>query len=424
MHALDRPSADLVHDYHWLIGHEGARWLLAAQDMFRPDGGNLLQVGQRLRRDLPSERVGLILEQVDVRRRAAEKFPSSGRMFFTRLGLEQATDAWVAGYKAARFPTDHPLVDLCCGIGGDLIALGQRGRASGVDRDPVAALCAQANLEAVGISEAKIVAKDVDATDVNDVAAWHIDPDRRPEGQRTTKATLAEPGPDVLVRLVSKSPSAAIKLAPAADLAEPWWAEAELEWISRARQCRQLVAWFGELAQYPGQRRATILRAVETPAEVQVNATFVGQPNVECSIAPRIGRYVFEPDAAILAAKLEGALAVEQKLSAIAGGLAYYTADSPTVHRALACFEVLDVRPFRQRPLRMWLRERGIGRLEIKKRGVSIDPETLRRQLQLDGPNEATVLLAPVGGRITAILARRVAASSSPESSPIHSSTG
>jgi hypothetical protein len=423
MHALYRPSADLVHDYHWLVGQEGARWLLAAQEMSGLGGGNLLQVSQRLRRDLPPERVRLVLEQVDLRRRASEKFPSAGRMFFTRLGLEQATDAWISRYKAARFPICQ-LADLCCGIGGDLMALAHRGRASGVDRDLVAALCAQANLEAVGVSEARIVTKDVDATDVNDVAPWHIDPDRRPTGRRTTKATLAEPAPEKLLQLLNKSPSAAIKLAPAADLAEPWWAEAELEWISRARQCRQLVAWFGPLAEHPGQRRATILRTVETPGEVQVAATFVGHANVECSIAPRIGRYVFEPDAAILAAKLEGALAAEQQLLALAADIAYYTADSSSVHRALACFEVLDVMPFRQSPLRMWLRERGIGRLEIKKRGVSIDPETLRRQLQLDGPNEATVLLAPIGGRITAILARRVAASSSPESSPIHSSTG
>jgi hypothetical protein len=151
----------------------------------------------------------------------------------------------------------------------------------------------------------------------------------------------------------------------------------------------------------------------------------VGQPGLECPIAPQIGRYVFEPDAAILAAKLEGALAVEQNLAAMAAGVAYYTADRPTTHSALACFEVLEVMPFREKPLREWLRERGIGRLEIKMRGVSMDPEKLRRQLRADGPDEATILLARIRGRVTAILARRVvAASSLPGSIPTHSSTG
>ena len=167
-----------------------------------------------------------------------------------------------------------------------------------------------------------------------------------------------------------------------------------------------------------------MLHAAEASEHVQVAATFVGQPHVECPVAPRIGRHVFEPDAAILAAKLEGALACEQKLLALAAGVPYYTADRPAAHPALACFEVLEAMPFREKQLRRWLRERGIGRLEVKKRGVSIDPETLRCQLRIDGPGEATILLARIRGRITAILARRVAANSSPGSSPIHSSTG
>jgi hypothetical protein len=424
MHSLDRPTADLVHDYHWLVSQEGAGWLSAAQSMSSLDSANLLQVNQRLRRDLPPNWARLVLEQLDLRGRAQEKFPDAGRMFFTRLGLEQATDAWIARYKAARFASGQLLADLCCGIGGDLMALAHGGPVRGIDRDPVAAQCAKANLEAVGCRHATIITKDIEADDLNDVAAWHIDPDRRPAGRRTTKTTHADPAPDVLVRLLGRSPSAAIKLAPAAELAEPWWAEAELEWISRSRQCRQLVAWFGRLAEHPGHRRATILRAADASDEVQVTATFVGQPVIECPIAPQIGRYVLEPEAAILAAKLEGALAVQQQLSALAPDIAYYTADRPSVHHALACFEVLDVMPFRKRQLRAWLHTRGIGRLEIKKRGVPIDPETLRHQMQLDGPDEAVILLARIHGRVTAILARRVAANSSPESSPTRSSTG
>jgi len=424
MHSLDKPSADLVRDYHWLVSHEGAGWLSAARGMSGLNGTNMLQVNERLRRDLPPGRVALILEQSDLRGRAVEKFPNAGQMFFTRLGLEQATDAWVARYKAARFPTGQPLADLCCGIGGDLLGLAQRGPVRGIDCDPVAAMCAKANLGAVGCQDTTVMTKDIQADDLNDVAAWHIDPDRRPAGRRTTKTALADPKPEVIAQLLNKSPSAAIKLAPAADLAETWWAEAELEWISRARQCRQLVAWFGQLAEYPGHRRATILRAGRTADKIQVAATFVGQPLIECPIAPQIGRYVFEPDAAILAAKLEGALAIQQHLSALAADVAYFAADSPSMHPALTCFKVLDVMPFRERQLRAWLHARGIGRLEIKKRGVPIDPETLRRRMQLDGPDAATLLLARIRNRITAILARRVAASSSPESIPTHSSTG
>ncbi len=70
-------------------------------------------------------------------------------MFFTARGLEQATDEIVAACTASRFPRGLPLAELCCGIGGDLLALAHRGPVVGVDRDPAAAILADANGRAV-----------------------------------------------------------------------------------------------------------------------------------------------------------------------------------------------------------------------------------------------------------------------------------
>jgi hypothetical protein len=95
-------------------------------------------------------------------------------------------------------------------------------------------------------------------------------------------------------------------------------------------------------------------------------------------------------------------------LQAVAGNVAYLTADKPQVSRLLAAFEVLDVMPYRANPLKSWLRSRGIGRLEVKKRGVDLDPQRIQRELQVPGDNEAALLLCRIQGRITAILAHRV----------------
>ena len=176
-------------------------------------------------------------------------------MFFTPLGLEQATDEFVAAYKASRFPPAQAVADLCCGLGGDLLALAARGAATGVDRDPVTALLAEANAPA----SAPILVADATAVDLRGCSAWHIDPDRRPTGRRTTRVELHEPGPEVIDRLRAARPEGAVKLAPAATLPEAWPQEAELEWIGRATECRQLVCWFGALAGEPGRRRATIV---------------------------------------------------------------------------------------------------------------------------------------------------------------------
>jgi THUMP domain-containing protein len=427
-------SAAVVADYEWLVGHDGARWLETAKSAAL-EQKSLANLATRLRQELPPERVHLVLEQLDLRQRAKEKFGAAERMFFTRVALEQATDQWVAAYKASRFPTGEPVADLCCGIGGDLLALAGRGPVWAIDRNRANIVLALANLQAAlgdnatpkleemafchGDYRVRFDAIDVEKmTGVGGLTAWHIDPDRRPAGKRTTKLEWSDPGSDVLTRLIANCPNGAIKLAPAADLEETWWGDAELEWIGRGRQCRQLVAWFGSLAKQPGKRRATAIQSAATsPNNIGADSnaiattTFSGEPDVEPEYAEQIGRYIFEPDAAVLAAKLEGALARQHGLMAITPGVAYFTADRPVGDALLDCFEVLEVMPYRTKVIRQWLTQRGIGRLEVKKRGVPLDPAEVRRELlgSHHSGEEVTLLLARVSGKVAAIFARRMA---------------
>lgn len=363
-----------------------------------------------LRTQLPPQRARLVLEQVELRERARKKFPDASRRLYTRLGLEQATDATVAAYKARRFRHGEPVADLCCGIGGDLVALAGRGPATGVERDPLVALLAEANLRAVEAEDGQntvwfpcgVVVADVAEFSVAGYWGWHIDPDRRPDGRRTTRLELHEPGPEVIDRLRGDCGTGAVKLAPAGVLSEHGLPEAELEWISRDRQCRQLVAWFGDLAEYPGHRRATLLGDSPVPMRTLVGEATCGPPAVQ-----PLGRYVFDPDAAVLAAGLLGVLAAEHGLAPFSATAAYLTGDRPLEDPMLACFEVLAAMPLDVKRLARHLRDRNIGRLEIKKRGLPHDPETLRRRLALRGELPGVLILASIGRSATAILARR-----------------
>jgi hypothetical protein len=57
--------------------------------------------------------------------------------------------------------------------------------------------------------------------------------------------------------------------------------------------------------------------------------------------------------------------------------------------------------------LRRWVRAAEIGVLEIKKRGINVDPAVLRKQLKLDGPNSATMVISRTGkGALVAIVER------------------
>jgi SAM-dependent methyltransferase len=400
-------SASIEQDYLWLAGDEAAGWLQAVAG----DRASLVVQASRLRKHLSASRAGLVLEQVELRRHAREKFPQADCMFFTRKGLQQATDHWVADYKSRRFPPGEPLADLCCGLGGDLLALARRGPAVGCERDPLTALLAQSNLRALGVTDAgapvQVRVEDAARFPVAEVAAWHIDPDRRPEGRRTTHLEGHQPDLDALTRLLSGGGDAAVKLAPATELPAAWAARAEAEWISRGRQCRQLVAWFGRLARHLGRRSATIVgdRPGAGPPGVR---TVVESAVPAAERASRPGRYLLEPDPAVLAAGLADVLAAEYGLWALTHGGGYLTGDRAiTDDPALECFEVTDVLPFDLKRLKQRLAAGDVGTLEIKKRGVAQDPQELRRRLGLRGSQPAVLLLAPIGSTVTAILARR-----------------
>ncbi len=401
---------ELLDDYRWLVGPSARAWLRRVEE----DRRDTLAIAQSLRRDLSAGRAHLLLEQVELRRRARDKFADAGSMFFTRTGLEQSTDQVVAAYKARRFEAYDGCVDLCCGIGGDFVALAREKAVAtclGVDRDRVVALLAAANVRRVS-TRARTVVADAGEFRVPDDYAWHLDPDRRPQGRRSTQLEWHSPDLAAVERLIRRCRHGSIKLAPAADVPDAWVDGVELEWISRRRQCRQLVVWTGDLAGSPGRRRATLLRAGSLDAE-PTDCSIVGRPAVSIAAASSVGRFVFEPDPAVLAADLSGELAARHGLERLAPRSAYLTSDRPTAEPLLACFEVEDVLPFDRKRLKRYLIEHGITRLEIKQRGLEIDPERLRKELQVGGARsgddgDRVLILARRDKKAVAILGKRV----------------
>ena len=390
-----------IDDFRWLVSGDAVPWLeKAAHTADDPD--SLLKTTVALRRDLGRARSHLAIAQIQLRRRGKVKFSQADRMFFTRQLLEQATDEQIGAYKAARYPESREILDLCCGIGGDLISLARRSVTRGVDCDPIAALLAAANCESLGLTSTSIHVEDAHQIPIADFAVWHLDPDRRPEGHRTTRLTSHEPDLATIERLLAVNRQGAIKLAPACSVPEHWRGEADLEWIGNRGECRQLVAWFGDLARYPGQRTATVLSNGALAA-----CSIRGDAHGEIPLAEHVGRYVFEPHSAVLAADLTGVLAAEYGLRAIAPDICYLTSDEAVESPMLTRFEVSETMPFNFRKLRTHLRQLGIGRLEIKKRGVRLSPEQVHSELALVGDGAATMLLMPMGKKVLAILCQR-----------------
>ncbi|WP_425614056.1 hypothetical protein NA78x_003909 [Anatilimnocola sp. NA78] len=394
-----------LSDYEWLASEAAAPLLRELQEKLGNGGQVDVRLAASLRKSQSASRTHLLLEQVELRSRARAKFSQPERMFFTRKGLEQSTDEAIAGVKAKRFATtadSMKVADLCCGIGGDLLALAGLGVAHGYDSDAVSALFAARNLEVLGRETSRALATKAAADSVQEATAWHIDPDRRPTGERTIELADYEPGPEFLKQLLEANVNGGVKIAPGADVHEREWTECEREWLGSRGECRQQVLWFGKLSMNAGQHVATVVDAAGKAT------SFAGDESTPITPADNIAAYVYEPDATVLAAHLAGAFAEQHELTGITSGGGYLTGDKEMFTPLLATFRVRDVLPFDVKKLKAYCRERDLGQLEIKKRNVELEPFRLRREIMAKGDEAAVIFITPFAGGVKAIVADRI----------------
>lgn len=395
-------------DYAWLTGTTAAAILT---DLAAEDRAAHRQI-RSLRKSLSAERTRLAVQQVELRAKGREKFgAAAAQMFFLPTALEQATDLWIARYKAQRFPAGQAVTDFCCGIGGDLAALAERSPVYAWDRDPVAVLFAKANLQQFASTpDANVAVDDILSHPPQPTDLWHLDPDRRAQGGRTTRLDAYSPNAEVIGQWLDRAPAAAIKLAPATAYPAAGNGPVELEWISRARRCRQLVVWSGPLASCPGQRRAS--RVDVDPSGNLTAQSFTAEWVDTVDVATRPQRYLFDPDPALVAAGLVTAVAQQHDLCTLGAGSVFLTGQRVVDQPLLTPFEVCAELPLKPRAVGSYLQERQVGRVEIKVRGVDVDPPQLRRQLKLDGPNDCVLIATRIGRRKRAVVCRRPTGSS------------
>jgi SAM-dependent methyltransferase len=378
---------------------EGANALAAAAGLGRKDP---LAAAAALRdRDVPPELAAAALTMADLRHRARAKFgPEADRMFFTRPGLEQATRRVVADRRAARMRAAgvRTLADLGCGIGADALAAARAGiRVHAVDVDASAAAVARANAEACGLGDLVTVqCADATTVDLAGFDAVFCDPARRRSGGgRVFDPRGYSPGWDFVAGLPHRVPTTVLKLAPGIDHALiP--AGTEAEWVGVDGDLVEAAFWCGPLASTP--RRATVIRAT-TVAELTGSG-------VEGAPVGRPGGYLVDPAAAVVRAHLVAEFAATIGGRLADPDIAYVYVDSPVMTPFGRCLAVTEVLPFSLKRLRAALRDAGVGRLEILKRGSALEPERLRRDLRLSGPAAATLVLTRVAGSPTAFICR------------------
>jgi len=389
-----------------LLSPEGLR-LLDSLPRYET-GADVLKMVSALRsQGHPPALVAAVLTQAKLRSRARGKFGQfAERMLFTESGLEQATRLRVAAIHAGRFRAAGVtrVADLGCGIGGDAMAMASLElEVTAVERDEVTAAIAAYNL--APWPAVTVLAQDAASTDLSAVDGVYLDPARRTggHGQTTRIADPDDYSPSLDEALgLAAGRAAGIKLGPGIDR-DLIPDEAEAQWVSVDGQVVELGLWLGAAAR-EGIGRSALVLGPEGTAELSAGAD-------SDDAEPRdLGEYLYEPDGAVIRARLIGDLARRLGAGMLSDGIAYLTADRAVPTPFAACFRVLERFPLDERLLRRELAARGIGTLEIKKRGVDVDPAALRRRLSLRGGRSATLFLTRVAGRHSALLAERVTA--------------
>ena len=379
------------------------------------DEGEVMRLGDRLRREGHSpDLVAALLTQQRLQARAVAKFGEfADEMLYTPDGLEQASRLEVAATHAGRFynaslATVH---DLGCGIGADAVAMSALGvTVQGVDIDPVTAAIADLNLRPWPDSRARVgLAEEFEAPRDplrSRVGVW-LDPARRVPGhtgrhgriKRVFRLDEIRPTWEFVLQVATAVPATGAKLSPSMPQdAIPLGTEAQ--WTSFAGEVLECAVWWGPLAQRPG-RSARILRADRSPIEVD---EAMAEPDPPLTAVPgrRWGPGCTSPTGRSPRPACSAPLTAATLGSEVDRGLGYVVSETEVDVEFARRYAVREAMPFTVKSLRAWLRERGVTGLTIKKRGIRLDDDELRRQLRIgrkagDGA-QATVILTRVAG--------------------------
>lgn len=395
----------------WLASPEGHESLHGLPEYREADAVGL---ASRLRAAGHSaERVSALLTQKRLQARAQEKFGEFAEgMLFTPDGLEQASRLEVAATHAGRYATASlaTVHDLGCGIGSDAMAMSALGvTVHGVDADPLTAAIADVNLRPWPDSRARTgVAEDFEAPldPLHSRTGVWLDPARRTPGvtdrsgrtRRVFRLDEISPSWDFVLSVARDVPATGAKLSPSLPHDIPPLGT-EAQWTSWQGTVLECTVWWGPLVKEAG-RSARVLRKGAPPVEVD-QRTCEEDPAVAASLA-ETGRWLYEADRAVNRAGLIGTVTGAVSGMELEAGLGYVTSDQALDLGHARRYEVLEAMPFSVKGLRGWLRERGVTGLTVKKRGIRLDEDQLRKQLKIgrgagDGES-ATVVLTRVGG--------------------------
>jgi hypothetical protein len=204
---------------------------------------------------------------------------------------------------------------------------------------------------------------------------------------------------------------------------------AAVEFISHDGICKEAVIWLGRTVQ-PLRQAAVHNPTFQSRVDPGSHASRDAQTSdqhipahwytlVSCGERPPVGelqagQILYEPDPAVIRAGAFFELCEKLQASLLDSQIAYLISNQvdaqPQPTPFATAFRIEEIHEYSLRKLNQRLLALEIGTVELKKRGVPFEPESLRPRLKLTpgGPG-AVVIFTRQGNRRIMLLARRIA---------------
>lgn len=344
-----------------------------------------------------------VIALVLLRKKAEIKFSKAQHMYFTRDGLEQATNEKLSDYLVDQLnlrTSISTVIDISCGIGGNLLSFAKKFNVVAIDNDPIHLMFAKENASVYGVDK-KINFIHAEAENFleshqlpDNSIVFFLDPQRMRENKTKTRSLFnTSPRIDKLLPQIFKvSNKLFIKISPAFDYEEIKMLSnvPEIEVISEDNVNKLAILWFKELKKTA--RRATCI------IENQV-FSFESDDMEDDRRAPMIENlktsdYIFEPNMAIIKAHLMNTVALEfqmYRLNEKIGFLVSNKLPDIKVQKLFRIFKIIEI--FSSlRSLKKRVDELSIKRADITTRGFFIKPDDIQKKLKLKEGGEYVII--------------------------------
>lgn len=373
---------------HTQLGREA----LQAAQALNPAEASYLSHYTKLSQTYPPGLSRAALETAILRNEARQKFPQASQMYFTRTALEQATSWEISRYRAERYRALDHLLDLGCSIGSDTASLAAVAFTTGIDLDNLRLAIARENVKVLAPSvQVSFIQADLQQAlpvKLDQNTGLFFDPARRENERRAHSVKYYQPPLKIIKEWLKFCPHLGVKISPGVNLQELQEYPAEIEFISLSGELKEAMLWFGSLNSTP--RRATVLPGPFTftvqDELLDTIPAYSGSDQAHKQILPLSEplAYLVEPDPSILRAGLVQALGLELGAAQLDRDIAYLTSQSQVETPFARTWKIEAWLPFNVKNLRAELRQRGVGKITVKKRGSPIQPDELSRLLRLN----------------------------------------